>query len=173
MFRIILVLFAALAPLRAEWTFSAATPLSAPAGIEFVRRTAGNHVELHIVTFQSKMHTFAVMDNPEGAFDLASAAAKRGALAAVNADTWSTELGVLSSGRPRLITSLKPVEKGTSGGVSLVGTLAALAGAALGLVGTMAALGSFEFGIFGAMGGAGVSAIVALARVERAERLGA
>jgi uncharacterized protein (TIGR00297 family) len=52
-------------------------------------------------------------------------------LAAVNADTWSTELGVLSRGRPRLITNLKPVEKGTSGGVSLVGVLAALAGAAL------------------------------------------
>jgi uncharacterized protein (TIGR00297 family) len=51
------------------------------------------------------------------------------ALAAVNADTWATELGVLSRGRPRLITSFKKVEKGTSGGISFVGTLAALAGA--------------------------------------------
>jgi uncharacterized protein (TIGR00297 family) len=50
-----------------------------------------------------------------------------GALAAVNADTWATELGVLNPGRPRLITALRtPVEKGTSGGVSLVGTLASL-----------------------------------------------
>ena len=54
------------------------------------------------------------------------------ALAAVNADTWATELGVLNASRPRLITNLKiKVEKGTSGGISVVGTLAALAGAAL------------------------------------------
>jgi uncharacterized protein (TIGR00297 family) len=54
------------------------------------------------------------------------------ALAAVNADTWATELGVLNPTRPRLITDLRQrVEKGTSGGVSLVGTLASLAGSAL------------------------------------------
>lgn len=51
------------------------------------------------------------------------------ALAAVNADTWATELGVLNPHPPRLITNGKPVEQGTSGGVSLYGTLAALAGA--------------------------------------------
>ena len=60
-------------------------------------------------------------------------------LAAVNADTWSTELGVLNPHPPRLITNPgKVVEKGTSGGVSLTGTLAALAGA--GLIGTLAVL---------------------------------
>jgi uncharacterized protein (TIGR00297 family) len=48
-------------------------------------------------------------------------------LAAVNADTWATELGVLNPTRPRLITDLrKRVEKGTSGGVSLFGTFASL-----------------------------------------------
>ena len=60
-------------------------------------------------------------------------------LAAVNADTWATELGVLNPNPPRLITDLrKVVEKGTSGGVSLVGTLASLVGA--GLIGLEAAL---------------------------------
>ena len=52
-------------------------------------------------------------------------------LAAANADTWATELGVLSRRAPVLITSGKPVEAGTSGGISLAGTLAALGGAAL------------------------------------------
>jgi len=54
-----------------------------------------------------------------------------GAMAAVNADTWSTELGVLSPIPPRMITSGLTVERGTSGGITLAGTLAALAGAAL------------------------------------------
>jgi uncharacterized protein (TIGR00297 family) len=60
------------------------------------------------------------------------------ALAAVNADTWGTELGVLNPHPPRMITDLrKIVEKGTSGGISLIGTLAALAGSAL--IGILAA----------------------------------
>ena len=50
-------------------------------------------------------------------------------LAAVNADTWATELGVLNPTPPRMITDLrKRVEKGTSGGVSLFGTFASLLG---------------------------------------------
>ncbi|MBM3143858.1 MAG: DUF92 domain-containing protein [Chloroflexi bacterium] len=59
-----------------------------------------------------------------------------GAMATVNADTWATELGVLDPKPPRLITSGKVVEVGASGGISLLGTLATLVGAALvGLVG--------------------------------------
>ena len=76
-----------LAPLRAEWTFTAPEPLRAVARLEFVKREAGDgtrRVEMHVVTFRAKTHTFAVMDNPERAFDLGSAAVKRGALAAVN-----------------------------------------------------------------------------------------
>lgn len=53
-----------------------------------------------------------------------------GAMAAVNADTWATEMGVLSTRMPRLITNGKPVERGASGGVTLLGSLAALVGAA-------------------------------------------
>ena len=53
-------------------------------------------------------------------------------LAAVNADTWATELGVLNPTAPRMITNWrKRVEKGTSGGISLFGTLASLFGAAV------------------------------------------
>lgn len=54
-----------------------------------------------------------------------------GAMAAVNADTWATELGVLSRDLPRRITTGEPVSPGTSGGVSILGTVAALAGALL------------------------------------------
>jgi uncharacterized protein (TIGR00297 family) len=52
-----------------------------------------------------------------------------GAMAAVNADTWATELGVLNPTPPRLVTTGKIVERGASGGVSLLGSLAALVGA--------------------------------------------
>lgn len=54
-----------------------------------------------------------------------------GAMAAVNADTWATELGVFSKTSPRLITNGKVVERGTSGGITLFGYLAAAAGALL------------------------------------------
>ena len=53
-----------------------------------------------------------------------------GAIAASTADTWATEIGSLARGEPRSIVSWRPVPAGTSGGVSLQGTLAALAGAA-------------------------------------------
>lgn len=53
-------------------------------------------------------------------------------LAAVNADTWATELGILNPTPPRMITNLyRRVEKGTSGGISLWGTGASLLGSAV------------------------------------------
>mgnify|MGYP001331370698 CR=1 FL=1 len=57
-----------------------------------------------------------------------------GALAAATADTWATELGVLSSEPPRSIITGKPVAPGTSGGVTRRGMAAAALGAlALGM----------------------------------------
>jgi exopolysaccharide biosynthesis protein len=72
---------------RAGWALVENNPRTAPDGIAFTeRRVQGDtgDVALWVVSFDPKSHTFAVMDNPEGAFDLGSAAEKRGALAAVN-----------------------------------------------------------------------------------------
>lgn len=52
-----------------------------------------------------------------------------GSLAASAADTWATEIGTLYGGMPRSILTWRSVPAGTSGGISAIGTLAALAGA--------------------------------------------
>jgi uncharacterized protein (TIGR00297 family) len=58
-----------------------------------------------------------------------------GALATANADTWATEIGVLSPHKPRLLTTGKPVAPGTSGGITPLGSTASALGAlTLGLV---------------------------------------
>ncbi len=54
-----------------------------------------------------------------------------GALAAANADTWATEIGMRFGRRPRVITTLAPAAPGTSGAVTVVGLTASLAGASL------------------------------------------
>ncbi|MEO5818405.1 MAG: DUF92 domain-containing protein [Gemmatimonadaceae bacterium] len=53
-----------------------------------------------------------------------------GALAAAAADTWATEIGTLFGGTPRSLLTMRPVPPGSSGGVSVAGSLAMIAGAA-------------------------------------------
>jgi uncharacterized protein (TIGR00297 family) len=60
------------------------------------------------------------------------------ALAEAAADTVSSEIGQVIGGRPRMITTLRQVEPGTDGAISLVGTLAGTAAAVI-----VAAAGSF------------------------------
>lgn len=89
-----------------------------------------------------------------------------GSIAAVNADTWGTELGVMSPDLPRLITNGRVVTKGTSGGVTLVGYLASFAGA--GIIGIAAAVFAAALPggkvilvvIFGALVGATVDSLL-------------
>jgi uncharacterized protein (TIGR00297 family) len=52
-----------------------------------------------------------------------------GALASSAADTWATEIGTLFGGEPRSILTARCVPVGTSGGVTIAGTTAALGGA--------------------------------------------
>ena len=54
-----------------------------------------------------------------------------GALAAATADTWATEVGLAIGGTPRHILTWRPLAPGLSGGVTLAGTAATVAGAAL------------------------------------------
>ncbi|WP_258000356.1 DUF92 domain-containing protein [Bacillus sp. Marseille-P3661] len=51
------------------------------------------------------------------------------AIAAANSDTWASEIGPLSRRKPIHILTLKQVDAGTSGAVSLVGTVSAFLGA--------------------------------------------
>ena len=78
-------------------------------------------------------------------------AAFLGAMATVTADTWATEIGVLSARAPRMLTTWHRVPAGTSGAITLLGTLTALAGAAF--IGIVAVLGvliqSFAVGTIG------------------------
>ena len=54
-----------------------------------------------------------------------------GTIAAVSADTWSSEIGVLSKRPPVSMATLKPVPRGLSGGVTRLGFLAGLVGSLL------------------------------------------
>ena len=56
-------------------------------------------------------------------------AAGAGALALSAADTWGTEIGMLSRAAPRMITTWRVVPTGTLGGVSAIGLAASVIGA--------------------------------------------
>ena len=63
-----------------------------------------------------------------------------GSLAAVTADTWATEIGIIAKSTPLSILTFQVVSHGISGGVSTHGTLAAALGSlVLVLVGLLSA----------------------------------
>lgn len=68
-----------------------------------------------------------------------------GALAAATSDSWATEIGTLSRATPRSITDWRPVMPGTSGGLTLLGTLAGIVGAAF--ISLLSLLVEWESGI--------------------------
>ncbi|MBI3569088.1 MAG: DUF92 domain-containing protein [Gemmatimonadetes bacterium] len=65
-----------------------------------------------------------------------------GSLAAASADTWATEIGTMLGGTPRSLMTWRPVNKGMSGGITFVGTLASAVGALL-----VAVVGAIAFGL--------------------------
>lgn len=92
-------------------------------------RTAKNVISNGIIPFI--MAAFGYYDGFVGGFI--------GSIATATADTMASEIGVVQT--PRLITTLKKVEPGTDGGVSVLGTAAGIFGA--GLIG----LSAFALGI--------------------------
>lgn len=110
--------------------------------------------------------------------DVRWAIAFAGAYAAATADTWATELGTLWGRSPRSIVSFKPIATGLSGGVTLPGTLAEIAGALwIGLVAPVGivlayALGDSDFG-FSYSGTVALTALRMLAIVPLAGIAGA
>jgi uncharacterized protein (TIGR00297 family) len=76
-----------------------------------------------------------------------------GSLAAAQADTWATEIGLRSRVPPRLITSWRPSPPGTSGAVTARGTLGGVLGA-VAMAGLAAVAGvSLAAALAGAAGG--------------------
>jgi uncharacterized protein (TIGR00297 family) len=74
---------------------------------------------------------FAVACLPFLAHEPATAVFAAGALAAAGADTWATEIGTLATTQPWSLREGRRVPAGTSGAVTLQGTLAAAVGAVL------------------------------------------
>jgi len=96
-----------------------------------------------------------------------------GAMAAATADTWSTEIGALSVSPPRSILTGKSVEPGSSGGVTLLGLLAALGGGlAIGLIGGVASRNAPQLILVGLVAGLGGSVADSLlgASIQRTYR---
>lgn len=75
-----------------------------------------------------------------------------GAIAASTSDTWATEIGTLTSGSARSILDFRKVHPGTSGGVTMRGTLAAAAGAIF-ISGLALLLGLPDEAIYASMAG--------------------
>ncbi len=73
---------------------------------------------------------FGAMLAADGVISTAAAAVALGGLAAAMADTWGTEIGMLSKQSPRSILTWMPLEPGMSGGVSMLGLMATVGGAA-------------------------------------------
>jgi uncharacterized protein (TIGR00297 family) len=93
-----------------------------------------------------------------------------GALAACAADTWATEIGMLARETPRSILSGRRVPTGTSGGVTLVGSLAAVLGASfLGAVALvwLRSAGMVMAVVAGGVGGAFADSLIGATLQER------
>lgn len=86
-----------------------------------------------------------------------------GAIGAAAADTWATEIGVLSSATPRSIITGRQVSAGQSGGITLIGTLGGVFGAvAMAVIALLAGWGNSAAiaAIIGGIGGCTLDSVL-------------
>ncbi len=85
-----------------------------------------------------------------------------GALSAAAADTWATEIGSLSRSLPRSILTGRVVPAGTSGGVTMLGTAAGVAGSVfIAILGVLAGWdGLFAACVWAGVAGAGIDSLI-------------
>jgi uncharacterized protein (TIGR00297 family) len=126
--------------------FAAASVISHVGGPEKAKATERSVPQIHARTFMQVaanggLFCLLVMrarTNATGTLGLAAL----GALAAASADTWATEVGTMWGGRARSILTWRPIATGMSGGVTWLGTLAAVFGAAI-----VAGLAAWQHGL--------------------------
>ncbi|HYW32365.1 MAG TPA: DUF92 domain-containing protein [Gemmatimonas sp.] len=82
-----------------------------------------------VLALASSIGDISTLGGPLRAESMSAGAAA--ALVAAGADTWGTEIGTLRGGQPWSIRSWTPVPVGTSGAISLAGTVASAIGALL------------------------------------------
>lgn len=112
--------------------------------------------------------------NSENSLDSMLKAGYIAAIATVTGDTLSSEIGMLSRGKPYLITSFKRVPVGTHGGVSLLGELGGFAGAlAIGVASYLLGLADLRLSLLAALigGAAGFHADSILGAVLERRRI--
>jgi uncharacterized protein (TIGR00297 family) len=112
-----------------------------------------------VATICAALAAIIARGSEPGQFAYALFFAFAGAYAAATADTWSTEIGSAYGGRPRSIVGFAPVAPGISGGVTLIGTAAMLAGAAW--IALVFALLLHRTGAFGIVFFAGIAGALA------------
>src|ERR1039457_1599438 len=78
---------------------------------------------------------------PRGGSPLLAYAAALAALSEAAADTVSSEIGQALGGTPRMLTTLRPVEPGTDGGITIAGTAAGILAALIVAGAGVAAIG--------------------------------
>jgi uncharacterized protein (TIGR00297 family) len=105
------------------------------------RSAAGSRRDLRQVLAGAGWATILALLHRAAPHAIGVFAAYIGALATSSADSWATELGVLSVQLPRLVTSGRRVPAGTPGAISVLGSVASLGGAWLiGLLGLVFAV---------------------------------
>ncbi|KKY27479.1 hypothetical protein UCRPC4_g01074 [Phaeomoniella chlamydospora] len=115
--------------IKANLTLSSTGSTGGEGARTHVQVLANSVVASILIAIQLSLTGFDLKCLPVGGTTLVLTAGIVAQYAAVAADTFSSELGILSKTKPRLITNFKTVPPGTNGGVTTAGLLAGALGA--------------------------------------------